>query len=162
MNTKQEIHFKEAFNRYYETLCLYAARLTRDPAGAEDMIQEIFVKWWETIKRNPDASTRAYLYRMVRNACIDRLRRPRDEMVSIHALTDDLEAFFPPEPDIDTRAERLIAAIDTLPEKARKVFDAICMDGQRYKDVAADMSVSINTVKTQLSRSLRLLRDRVK
>jgi RNA polymerase sigma-70 factor (ECF subfamily) len=126
------------------------------------MVQDAFVKWWETIGKRPAASTRAYLYQMVRNACIDRLRRPRNDTVSINSLADEMDIlFFQPEAENDSRADLLLKAIDTLPEKARLVFTAICVHERKYKEVADEMNVSVNTVKTQLSRSLRLLRDQL-
>jgi RNA polymerase sigma-70 factor (ECF subfamily) len=129
---------------------------------AEDMVQDAFVKWWETIEKRPATSTRAYLYQMVRNACIDCLRRPRKDTVSIHSLPDEMDAlFFQPETEHDSRADLLLKAIDTLPEKARLVFTAICVNERKYKEVADEMNVSVNTIKTQLSRSLRLLRDQL-
>jgi RNA polymerase sigma-70 factor (ECF subfamily) len=161
VNTRKDILFKEIFDKHYEPLCLYAARFTRDTDDAEDMVQDAFVKWWETIEKNPGASTRAYLYRMVHNACVDRARRRPDDTVDANSLADELEELFQPEAENDARVDLLLEAIDALPEKARQVFTAICVNGRKYKEVASEMNVSVNTVKTQLSRSLKILRDRL-
>ncbi|MDR2130494.1 MAG: sigma-70 family RNA polymerase sigma factor [Odoribacteraceae bacterium] len=158
---KKEALFKEIFDKHYEALCLYAVKFTRDMSDAEDMVQDAFVKWWEVIEKNPAASTRAYLYQMVRNAGIDRVRQKRHDTVDIHTLVDSLEFLFQPEAENDSRIEALLEAIDTLPEKARQVFMAICVNERKYKEVAHDMNVSVNTIKTQFSRSLKLLRDRL-
>jgi RNA polymerase sigma-70 factor (ECF subfamily) len=161
VTTKKDTLFKEFFDKHYEPLCLYAAKFVSDLAEAEDMVQDAFVKWWETIEKRPEATTRAYLYQMVHNACIDKLRRPRDNTIDINTITEETETIFQPESETDTRADRLIEAINNLPEKARLVFTAICVNDRKYKDVAAEMHVSVNTVKTQLSRGLRLLRQRL-
>jgi RNA polymerase sigma-70 factor (ECF subfamily) len=155
------VHFKETFDRCYETLCAYAARILRDRVEAEDVVQESFVKWWEVIQGNREACSRAYLYRTVRNACIDRMRQPKEEMVSVHAVDGEAEELFQVESEEDGRAECLMEAINSLPEKARMVFHAICVNERKYQEVADEMNVSINTVKTQLARSIRLLRERV-
>ena len=55
--------------------------------------------------------------------------------------------------------DKLLEAIEALPEKCRYVFVAICVDNKKYKEVADEMHVSLNTIKTQLSRSLKLLRE---
>ena len=151
MITKKETLFKEIFDKHYELLCLYATRFIHDTDEAEDMVQDAFVKWWETIEKKPAASTRAYL----------RTRQRQNCTVNINALPDDLEILFQPDSGNDSRADHLLEAIDTLPEKAHQVFVAICVNERRYKDVANEMNVSVNTIKTQLSRSLKLLRDRL-
>jgi RNA polymerase sigma-70 factor (ECF subfamily) len=158
---KQDLYFKETFDRCFEVLCLYAARLSGDAEGAEDVVQEAFVKWWEAMKRNPGAASRAYLYRTVRNACVDRLRGPREMTVSVEEVAEELEGLFETEREEDGRAEGILEAVDSLPEGARRVFLAVCVEGRKYREVAGELNVSINTVKTQLARGLRLLRERV-
>ena len=155
---KKDTLFKQIFDKHYEALCLYAARFTRDTNDAEDMVQDAFIKWWETIDKKPSASTSAYLYQMVRNACIDRARQRRNDTININTLPDTLPQ---PDPDPDYRLDILLEAVDALPEKAHRVFMAICVNKRKYKEVALEMNVSVNTIKTQFSRSLRLLRERL-
>lgn len=104
-------------------------------------------------------SARSYLYRMVRNACIDLSRAKKYDTVDINSLADQLEYFFHTESEEDSTMDKLLEAIEALPEKCRYVFVAICVDNKKYKEVADEMHVSLNTIKTQLSRSLKLLRE---
>ncbi|MDR0765611.1 MAG: sigma-70 family RNA polymerase sigma factor [Odoribacteraceae bacterium] len=158
---EKDTFFKQVFDKHYETLCVYAARFTRDMDDAEDVVQDTFVKWWEIIGNKPSASTRAYLYQMVKNACIDRARARRNDTVNINVLIDDEESLFQPEAENDSRVDILLEAIDALPEKAHRVFVAICVNKRKYKEVASEMNVSVNTIKTQFSRSLKFLRERL-
>lgn len=158
---KEEL-FVDIFNRNYKTLCLYATKLCGDFVEAEDVVQDVFVKFWEIFKVDTEEmSVRPYLYRMVRNACIDRVRGRKYDTVDVDLLVDQLECFFQSESEDDSKIDKLLEAIATLPEKCQYVFTAICVNDRKYKDVADEMQVSLNTVKTQLSRSLKLLRERL-
>ena len=67
------------FRRLYQPLCLYAMHyLSGDADAAEDIVQDCFVKYWESRPTN----ARGFLYTAVRNACIDSLRRRHPEVVA--------------------------------------------------------------------------------
>lgn len=152
--------FVDLFNKNYKALCLYAVKFCGDFSEAEDIVQEVFVKFWDVYREEAGTmSVRSYLYRMVRNACIDLSRTQKYDMVDVNSLADQLEYFFQPESEEDSKMDKLLEAIEALPDKCRYVFMAICVNNRKYKDVAEEMHVSLNTIKTQLSRSLRLLRE---
>jgi RNA polymerase sigma-70 factor (ECF subfamily) len=56
----------------------------------------------------------------------------------------------------------LFQALDSLPEKCRQVFELSCLEGMKYKDIAEDLQISINTVKSQRARAIDLLRKQLK
>lgn len=154
--------FVDLFNKNYKALCLYAVRFCGDFSEAEDIVQEVFVRFWDVYQEGMEAvSTRSYLYRMVRNACIDLSRTKKYDTVDVNLLAEQLEYFFHSESEEDSKIDKLLEAIEALPDKCRYVFTAICVDNKKYKEVADEMRVSVNTIKTQLSRSLKLLRERL-
>lgn len=64
--------FKELFDEFYQTLCLFAARFLKDDALAADVVQEVFVKFWERhTDFDNDLKVKSYLYTSVRNACLE-------------------------------------------------------------------------------------------
>ena len=152
--------FEQVYDRNYEALCLYANRLIHSMTESEDLVQEIFVRFWELRRKGEvQVSVRAYLYRMVRNACIDRLRQKKITVVDVDVMADQLEDFFQPESEEGAAIDRLLKAVNDLPEKCRQVFVGICVNEKKYKEMADEMQVSVNTIKTQLARSLKLLRE---
>jgi RNA polymerase sigma factor, sigma-70 family len=152
--------FVDLFNKNYKALCLYAVKFCGDFPEAEDIVQEVFVRFWDVYQEEAEGiSARSYLYRMVRNACIDLSRAKKYETVDVGLLSDQLEYFFHTESEEDSKIDKLLEAIEALPDKCRYVFTAICVDNKKYKEVAEEMHVSLNTVKTQLARSLKLLRE---
>lgn len=152
--------FGDIFNKNYQALCLYAAKLIGNFEEAEDLVQEVFVRFWEVFQANQEmASVRAYLYRMTRNTCIDRTREQKIDRVDAEMMADKLEYYFQPESEEDSKMDLLLEAVNALPEKCREVFVDICVNNLRYKEVADKMDISVNTVKTQLSRAIKLLRE---
>lgn len=160
MHKGVDVDFEGVYDRNYAALCLYAVRFVRDFTEAEDLVQEVFVRFWEVLQKDGKCDcARGYLYRMVRNACIDHLRGKKTGTVDAVLLADELVDFFQPESEEGAGIDRLLEAVERLPEKCRQVFVAICVNERKYKDVADEMQVSVNTIKTQLSRGLKLLRE---
>lgn len=156
----KEKAFTAVFDKNYETLCLYAVRFTEDLVEAEDVVQEAFVRFWEMYRdRLTVENARPLLYRMVRNMCVDRARAKRWSTVDAEVMADQLVYYFQPESEGDSKIDLLMEAVRNLPEKCQQVLVAICFNEKKYKEVAEEMSVSVNTVKTQLARALKLLRE---
>ena len=66
---------RELFLKYYRPLCLYALHYLKDADAAVEVVQEAFTAWWQKDADTQVGNVRSYLYTMVRNRCIDLLRR---------------------------------------------------------------------------------------
>ena len=91
--------------------------------------------------------------------CVDRVREKPKSTVDVEVMTDQLVYYFSPESENDSKIDLLMEAVKNLPVKCQQVLVAICFNEKKYKDVAEEMQVSVNTVKTQLARALKLLRE---
>ena len=151
-----------------------ALRMMRDPAEAEDVMQETFLNAFRGIDRfDGRAAFKTWLYRIAYNAALSRLQRSRPEFVSIDegGNTDERtpapREFFDwsnlPEKELE-RAElrgELENAIRELPEKMRAVFVMRELEGLSTEQTAEALGVRIEVVKTRLHRARLLLRDRL-
>lgn len=150
---------EEAFRHYYRPLNLYALHYLQDTDGTEDVVQECLVMLWEKLNAGVVvADPKAYLYKMVRNRCIDRLRQDRPEALGVQP--SDLEETLSDE-ECRERSEmeaRLWTAIDKLPEKCREALLLSKRDGLKYQEIARRMGISVNTVENHISKALKLLR----
>jgi len=158
-----QTHIEYLFRTYYARLCFFARRTTGDADLAEDIVQEAFLNCWKMgLSFDQEPVAKSYLYRSVRNACLNHVRH--QEVVRRHASTapaDDADA---PVIEEIVRAELLgevYAAIESLPEGCRTVVRMAYFDKLRNEEIAEILSVSVNTVKTQKMRGLRLLRLRL-
>ena len=153
-----------AFERLYEmhvrrmyALCL---RMVSDHRHAEELTQDIFVRAWEAISSFKFQSAfGTWLHRLGTNVVLGHLRseKRREGKVS---TTDDLEAFDAgvrqamPETKLD-----LERAIASLPEGAREVLVLHDIEGYRYREIAEMTAIAEGTVKSQLNRARRLVRE---
>ena len=155
-------NFTQLFNTWYQPLCQFAYRYTKDTQASEDIVQNIFVELWQNrtrlgILRSP----KNYLYIATRNGCISYLRKEKRGQDTIaHA---ELELEFPVDPDkgmdLVFRQTRLKKAIDRLPRKMREVFLLNKMEGLTFTEIAKYLDRSPKTIEKQVARALKLLKE---
>lgn len=156
---KSEASFDIFFSCYHNHVLLWANSIVKDPDLAKDIVQDFFLDFWQH-KRYLSITTdlSAYVYRAIRNAALKHLDRAK-KMVSDESLKDNLQEF-PLYRELD-RKEIIYTAINNLPEKCREVFTHCCIYGKTYGETAEDLGVSINTVRTHMTRAFRLLREQL-
>ena len=151
---------EELFRYNYRPLCLYALHYLGDSDMAEDVVQECFATLWEKLEAGlAVANRRAYLYMTVRNRCLDQLRRKGMQTESLKPY--DTYGIIDAD-DAQERSQieaRLWTAIDSLPEKCRDVFLMSKRDGLKYEEIATELGISENTVRNQISKALKVLKD---
>jgi RNA polymerase sigma-70 factor (ECF subfamily) len=154
--------FKIIFDTYYKRLYAFSLHYVEDQYIAEEIVEDTLVKLWQ--KRNKldkVENLKSYLYGMVRNASIDHLKKDKKFVrldVKKHGAMPLKEQYIIEE---ETHAI-LFQALETLPKKCKKVFELSCLDGVKYKDIAEDLQISINTVKSQRARAIELLKSYLK
>ena len=155
---KNHFVFKRLFEDFYPELVVYANEYLFDVGFSEDIVQEIFVQLWE--KSNTihiRTSLRAYMYTMVRNRCLNFLKTVRitdtSKILETQAVfdIDNPQGFR--EDDNRILYEEVLKTIEKLPRKMRTIVKLRFMDNYRYKEIADELGVSVNTVKTQLKRA---------
>lgn len=151
------------YQEYMELLYYRALGYVKDPAVAEDIVQEVFIRFWDNRhKWDISVSVPAYLSRAVVNSCKDFLDhqnvhlRYEKEYISVNPV--EFEMNYDAE-ELDALRERLNVFIDSLPEKCREIFILACVEGLKYREVAERLDVSVNTVKTQVKSAYTKLRD---
>ena len=153
MNTNKNIEI--LFRQHYKPLCMYALHYLENIDAAEDVVQEVFIKFWEAV---PSAgSEKSYLYTMTRNRCIDILRKA-DRVIPMQA--DVPEALS--DEQITERSElevRLWDAVDRLPKRRRELLLMSKGEGLKYEEISERTGLSVNTVRNQIARALKALRS---
>ena len=156
------INFDDLFRYNYRPLCLYALHYLQDVDLSEDIVQESYTALWEKLLEGAHVLNRkSYLYMMVRNRCLDHLRKkgiPTESLkpYDTYGIIDDDDA----QERSQTEA-KLWTAIDSLPEKCREVFILSKRDGLKYEEIAEELGLSVNTVRNQISKALKVLKEGV-
>jgi RNA polymerase sigma-70 factor (family 1) len=156
--------FKNLFDEYYAPLCEFANNYTKDSSISEDLVQEVFVGLWhDREKLDHIHSVKAYLYTSVRNKCLNHLKHLR--IVGKHeehrksATENDI--FFV-DHIIEEETHRLIyQAVKELPTKCREIV-LLGINGLKNSEIAEELNISINTVKTQKAIAYKQLRIKLK
>ena len=163
----------QAFNRlvlaYQSMVYNTAYRILGDSDAAQDATQECFTSAFKGIERFRGGSFRAWLLRIVTNACYDHLRRKkRRPATPLDDLVEDPERasfLVNHQEEPDERAMRLElagviqAGIATLPPDQRITLVLSDVQGLSYREIAQVTGVSLGTVKSRLSRGRARLRD---
>ncbi len=167
-------NFDSIYINNFSRLFLFAKEYVLFDEEAENIVQDIFLMLWE--KREAlrvDVSLTAYLFTLVKNKCIDFLRHQMVEQMYSenvkHEYNEELnvklfalESFdhnFSSEEDIETLLRN---AIDKLPERCRLIFIKSRIEGKKYKEIAEELNLSVNTVEGQISIALKKLREELK
>lgn len=152
----------EALYRQYRRPLVFAVLPLVGEAGAEDVVQEVFIELWEARRRlSSDVVSKAYLFRSVRNRALNRLRSVRREEARVIEFarqdrpeSDPLEALCEAE-----LAQEVAAAIERLPPRCRETFRLHRQCGLTYQETAEALGVSFATVKAQVGRALAAIRQ---
>ncbi len=141
-----------------------AVGIVSDPAEAEDVVQEVFIKIWgmrhDMARVN---NLQAWCFKLVRNLSIDKLR-------SKHRRTDELDERYDqvdPDPSPHQQAasndalEHIRRLMERLPEKQRAVMLLRDVDGLTYQEIADTLDISLGQVKINLFRARQNLKKQL-
>ena len=145
-----------------------ALRLTRNRAEAEDVVQEAFLRAFRSFHRfNPGTNCRAWLFTILRNVFLNRVRTQGREILEaetggldqVEAMNDTTVARNPEEQFLQTMLHGDVdRALATLPLLFRETVMLVDIEGLTYREVAEVVGCPIGTVMSRLSRGRALLR----
>lgn len=146
--------FELMFHKYYHPLVLFANRYVRDHEIAEDIVQTFFCNFWEQRQKLMiDSSIKNYLFRSIKNSTLNFIkydtRFVREE--KNEELINELHQIDPI--DVDELEVEVINALNRLTEREREIFLLCYKDGYSYAEIAEKLGISVNSVKTLLTRS---------
>lgn len=160
----QERAFDYIFRKYFKALCAQANVYVNDLDKAQSLVQDCFIKLWINRKEAGNIKNlSSYLTFMVRNQCIDHIRKTK----SLKILHENAETETEIEDSEDLLnshefEEKLVLILAALPERSRMAFEYSRFENLSYKEIAAKMDISIKGVEALVSRALKTLRKELK
>ncbi|NJB82155.1 RNA polymerase sigma-70 factor [Wenyingzhuangia aestuarii] len=154
--------YDELYNSLYGSLCVFSNKYVDNLEKSKDIVQEVFIKLWNhKILTEPEDAIKAYLYTSVRNKSLDYLKS-KEYKVKTKATNVDLrllqsETYFEKEVLIEEVSRLVDNALKTLPNKCREVVE-LSMKGRQNDEIAEELNISINTVKSQKKIAYKKLR----
>ncbi len=160
---------KEIFDKYHKKVYRIAYGVVRQREEALDVVQEVFIKLFRSIKHFKGRSHfYTYLYRMVMNTAIDHKRKAGKQFMS----SLDEEGSFEPAEEAERGPERILLqkeleervklAMDKLPDEQRSALIFRDVEGLSYQEMAEAMGCSIGTVMSRLHYGRKRMQESLK
>jgi RNA polymerase sigma-70 factor (ECF subfamily) len=150
---------KNLHKKYYYQMYLYAIKSTEgDSSLAEELVSDCFIKIWEQRKIiEIQTSVEHYLFLMLHNIIIDHHRKRK--MIFEPISKDFIAPANVKDFDDQKKYARLYMAVKKLPEQCRKILELAVYDSLSYNEISEKLDISRNTVKTQMGRAYKYLRE---
>lgn len=150
------------FQWYYRPLCSHAIRYVSSKEIAEDIVSDIFYQFSAgKVFKKIQGSYRAYLFTSVRHRAFDYVRMEMKRSTSLQSA-DFIAIQSEQQPDHVTQYEELYndveSAINTLPQKRRKIYVMHRFEGKKYQEIATELNLSPRTVEAQMYQALNQVR----
>lgn len=153
--------FRKFFEEFYPSVCIFAGKYLHDTDMAEDTVQEAFIEFWKRKEQFDNfRAAKGFIYTVTRNNCLNqiRIRNLREEILRKEIASDDY--FY--ELIQEEETYRIIyQAIHELPDQSRKII-LLSLKGYKNPEIAEELHVSLNTVKTLKKNAYRELRNKLK
>jgi RNA polymerase sigma-70 factor, ECF subfamily len=158
----EQEEFAELIREHQDALYRHALGMVGDPDSAADLVQDSFVKAYTSLRQCEDPSMfRSWIFRILRNRCLDYLKNRRRQDVSLDEGTS--MAVAPDDPAQDyARAESaraIRAALAELPEAQREAFLLKHVEGQSYEEIAESSGASVSALKMRVKRAREALQE---
>lgn len=163
-NTAEEGLFNEMAAQHLDALYRTALRLTGRPQDAEDLVQETYLRAWRSLHTyRPGTNPKAWLFRILHNAHIDRFRASSRTVPTVDELEGQDPAFVVHEtPETLVMAGLMDAevrqALAEIPEVFRACLVLADLEGFSYQEIAEILSIPRGTVMSRLFRGRRAMR----
>lgn len=158
--------FQKLFIEYYTALVNFAYSYLKSKSKAESVVQEVFADFWEERESlDPSKNIETYLFQAVKFKSYDVLKHKKVVNKYRSALKYKKIVETDQKSENDGPNKKLIEevqkAIKSLPDRAKRVFVLHRKEGLTYKEIAYVMDISKKTVESQMSRALKLLRNKL-
>lgn len=158
--------YKNIFNDLYKSLCLFGNKYVEDLEVSKDLVQDVFIKIWEDkIEFKNKDTVKSYLYTSVKNRSLDYLKSKRYKSTELFSSIKmeqlETESFFMREVVVSETSAIIEKAINTLPNKCAQII-RLSANNFTNIEIAKNLNISINTVKTQKKIAYKRLKPILK
>jgi RNA polymerase sigma-70 factor (family 1) len=157
-----EYAFSMLFNHYYKPLGNFALNITKSLETAEEIVQDAFIRLWIRRETLTDIQNfGGYVYMICRNDAFLRLKKLAAEQV----FEAEFERYLSEERDTegldlqkDEYRKWIEEAVEKLPAQQKRVYKLSRYERLKYEDIAAELGMSVLTVKTHVQRAVQFIR----
>ena len=162
LKNHDEIAFRKLFDMYHQAVYKYSLSLLKSTNYAEENVQDVFLKvWLHRENLDIDKSFKAFLFTIARNQAFNLLNKAANDIVLkeelfYHSQKSYSEGDYLIREDDCKKLKK--QAIKQLPPKRKLIFKMSRKQGKTYEEISQELGISVNTVKSQMSKALESLR----
>ncbi len=163
LNRRELGAYQMLYQHYYKLLVLYAVTFVEMEDIAQDLVQDVMVSVWEKeLQFASEAALKSFLYNAVRNASLNQLRHAKVKGEYAQKQLIKGEQSFDLQKEIERNEiyGQVYAAIEKLPARCKEVFE-LHLQGMKNAEIAEQLKISVETVKTQKKRALSFLKQQL-
>ena len=155
--------FDQIYKQYWSKLYIYAFNVLQEKEICEDIVQEIFIDLWAKRDNVQITDLNSYLYQSVKYQIFNHFRKSKYKkqllmkfnLINKQYNVDELYE----KKELKAQIKSLISR---LPKQRRMIFQMSRYDGFSNKEISENLNISVQTVKNQISESLKFLRKSLK
>jgi RNA polymerase sigma-70 factor (family 1) len=162
LKNHNEKAFRSLFDLYYQDIYGYSISLLKSKELAEENVQEVFLKvWLHRENLNLEQSFKSYLFTIARNQAFNALNKAANEILLKEEIfyksqkSHEQGDYSIREADCKKLKKQ---AIKQLPPKRKQIFKMSRKEGKTYEEISHELGISVNTVKSQMSKALESIR----
>lgn len=153
--------FEKLFKANFNALHAYAFTILKDEDLAEEIVQGMFLKFWEKRNGLSIQSIKAYLYKCVYNDSLNFLKHEKTKQkyhvfTKHHMNNESRDASSKVE--LSELQHQISKAMAQLPQQCRTIFQLSRFEELKYREIADQLGISVKTVENQMSKALKILR----
>ena len=156
------VEFTRLYHEHVDRIYGLCLRMSGDSRRADELVQDVFIRVWRNFHTiHPGTDPGAWLWRLSVNVVLNGLRSDR-RLRAREKRFDDVGTQLPAEPPstpVPIRRIALESAVRRLPTKARKIYLLHDVEGYSHREIAHLLGIAEGTVRAQLHRARRLMRD---
>ena len=153
--------FRALFDLHFNALAAFGYKYVPDTHAVQDMVQEAFISFWEgRDKFEHPGAVKSFLYTSVRNKCLNHLKHKTVRRKHEDSLLYNLESdqYFESHVIEEETFNQLFSEIRNLPASSREIM-LLALNGLKNQEIADELQISINTVKTQKKIAYAKIKD---
>lgn len=160
--------FEKLYQLYFPRLHAFSFKIIKDNSLAKDVVQNVFIKIWETHSSFSFDNPEAFIYQMVRNASLNYIRhlkvvenlnsKVKDQYLGEELYYIDMlgnEPYILIEKELE---EKILQVMDSLPDKCLTVFRLSRIDGLKNREIAEKLNINIKSVEKHISKAMQIYR----
>lgn len=153
-------YFDACYAEFHQAVYSNVVKLVRDPLLAEDILQDVFLVFWENMYKLDGDRIANWLFVVSFNKsmnCLKRMRKHRslDEAEDMRDVTDETGI---DEEDFAHKLQLIDEAVELLSDRKKEIFRMYRLEGKSLEEISSDMQLSVHTIKDHLKITHKLIR----